>query len=336
MRVNLSSILKYIIVFFIGLGICFYLFKENLQRNFFDIIASSDWSYAILAGFFVLIAHVFRALRWQLMLNPIAEQKTSFFNVYNALMVGYLLNLVLPRAGELVRCGLVSKKEKLDPIAAFGTVIAERIFDLLMLFLFIVILLFVYASEIIGIFNSLKIGSIFTIQRIFITLLLVLAIGFLLFFLYKRKGKSPLLSKLKKGILKLKNGFLASKKIKSPTLFAFYTLLIWLFYTLSSFIGFKLFVATKDLNFVSAMFTVVGGSFGMIAPIQGGIGAFHFMVSECLRFLGISPTIGLAYATIIHAAQTLIVIVFGFLSLILGFNFNISLDNEKQQSNHRG
>ena len=84
------------------------------------------------------------------------------------------------------------------------------------------------------------------------------------------------------------------------------------------------------------MFTVVGGSFGMIAPIQGGIGAFHFMVSECLRFLGISPTIGLAYATIIHAAQTLIVIVFGFLSLILGFNFNISLDNEKQQSNHRG
>jgi uncharacterized protein (TIRG00374 family) len=336
LKVNLSSILKYSAVFFIGLGICFYLFKENLKSNFFHILASSDWSYAVLAGLFVLIAHVFRALRWQLMLNPIAEHKTSFFNVYNALMVGYLLNLVLPRAGELVRCGLVSKKEKLDPIAAFGTVIAERIFDLLMLLLLIVILLFVYASEIVGVLDSLKIGPIFTNQRILIALFLILASGFIFFFLYKSKRKSPSLGKIRKWVSKLKDGFFASKKIKSPSLFAFYTLLIWFFYTLSSFIGFKLFVATESLNFYSAMFMVVGGSFGMIAPIQGGIGAFHFMVSECLRFLGINSTIGLAYATIIHAAQTLVVIVFGFLSLILGFNFNISLNNEKQQSNHQG
>jgi hypothetical protein len=154
--------------------------------------------------------------------------------------------------------------------------------------------------------------------------------------LFRRQEKSIWVLKIRKIILQLKEGVLASREIKRPFLFVFYTVWIWVFYTLSSFIGFKLFAATKSLDFYSAMFTVVGGSFGMIAPIQGGIGAFHFMVSECLRFLGINPGIGLAYATIIHAAQTLTVIVIGFLSLILGFNFNISLDNEKQQSNHQG
>jgi len=336
LKVKLRSILKYSIVFLIGLGICYYLFKLNLQNNFFQILTDSNLYYSFFVCLFVLIAHVFRALRWQLMLNPIAEKKTSFFNVFNALMVGYLLNLVLPRAGELVRCGLVAKKENLNSIAAFGTVIAERIYDLLMLFLFIVILLLVYSSEFIGVLDSLKIREIFTIQRSLGAFFLILLIGWSSFFLFRRQKKSSWVIKIRKVILQLKEGVLASREIKRPFLFVFYTVWIWVFYTLSSFIGFKLFAATESLDFYSAMFTVVGGSFVMIAPIQGGIGAFHFMVSECLRFLGINPGIGLAYATIIHAAQTLTVIVIGFLSLILGFNFKISLDNEKQQSNHQG
>ena len=102
----------------------------------------------------------------------------------------------------------------------------------------------------------------------------------------------------------------------------FLTLLIWFFYIASSYFAFRMLQQTELLTFANALLTVVAASFGMIAPIQGGIGAFHFMVSKCLILLGTDSTGALVYATVLHASQTILLALLGLIALVAPFKFS--------------
>lgn len=323
MRVRLGSFLKYALLFALGITIVYLLFRRSNQVNFFKDVENSQWIWAVFAGFAVLISHIFRALRWRLMVEPLAKHHLQFFSVFNALMVGYLVNLLLPRVGELTRCAILSKKEKITTAALIGTVIAERLLDILMLFILIIIALSIYSKRVLSVFDQLKISEIssekYLIYGVFFIIIALLILIYLLFF----DKKWSLLLKIKQLFNQVKSGVLSMKNVKHPKLFFLYTTLIWVFYIVSAWLGFKVFSATQPLDWQAAILMVIGGSIGMIAPIQGGIGAYHFMVTECLKFLNINATSGLEYATLIHASQTLIVIIIGLLSLILGFKFKI-------------
>ncbi|TKC00609.1 lysylphosphatidylglycerol synthase transmembrane domain-containing protein [Pedobacter cryophilus] len=322
MKINLIAIIKYVILFLIGLSIVYFLFKNQYHPDLFADLKSANWNWAFGSAFFVMAAHFFRALRWQLMIASITETKPKLAHTFNALMVGYLINLAVPRAGEIARCAILAKKEKLNMVSLLGTVIAERVIDLLMLLILVLTSLFIYADLLISLFQKLNFSSFLQSDKwLWLVLLLIVFLGLFLFLNYS-KGKKGVFIRINRLFNKFKTGVLSVKKINNPFLFVVYTYAIWLFYILSSLIGFNVLQETSILGFSAAILTVIGGSLGMIAPIQGGLGAFHFMVTEVLAILNINKAAGLEYATIIHAAQTLAVIIFGFLGLILGFKIN--------------
>ncbi len=255
------------------------------------------------------------------MIAPLSDKKPRFFNVFNALMVGYLVNLALPRAGELARCVWLAKKEKLETTSLVGSVIAERIIDLITLFVLVLISLMMYQQILFSFFNLTALITIIQAKLWVVGLVLLLGLLFTVLIFRLSKKEYALVIRFKSLANKLWKGFLSVKRVKNRIGFLFHTVLIWLFYIASTYFGFKMLQQTEALSFVDALLTVVAASFGMVAPIQGGIGAFHFMVSQCLILLGINGSIALVYATVLHAAQTLLTALFGLLALLPSFNF---------------
>ena len=325
---RLKTLFKYIFLLSIGLSILYFLFKNQYNPNFFTDLQHANWNWAIFSAFLVLISHLFRALRWRLMITPLQDIKPKISNTFNALMVGYLANLVVPRAGEVARCVMLAKKEKLNTISLLGTVIAERIVDLLML-VFLILVGFIFNMNLfISFIQKLNLISFIQNINLFIISIILLSFFGLLALLFYFKKSSNILLKVKYLGNLLKDGVFAIKEIKAPFLFFTYTLIIWILYILSTLVCFKVLAETSFLGLPASILAVIAGSLGMIAPIQGGIGAYHFMVTEVLALLNINKSIGLEFATIIHASQTLVVIIFGLLALIFGFNFNKNTDEK--------
>lgn len=319
MKFNFFGTIKYVILFSIGTSILFFLFKNQFHPDLFTDLKNANWNWAVVAAFFVLAAHFFRALRWQLMIASITLNKPKLALTFNALMVGYLINLAVPRAGEIARYALLANKEKLNMVSLLGTVIIERVIDLLLLLILVLTALFIYTDLLISFIQKLNFSTSFQNGKwLWLGVSIVVFTGLLLFLKYS-KSKKGIFIKINYLFNKFKTGLLSVKQISNPFLFVVYTFVIWFFYILSFLIGFNVLQETSLLGFSAAILTVIGGSLGMIVPIQSGIGTFHFMVTEVLAILNISRAAGLEYATIIHAAQTLAVIIFGFLGLILGF-----------------
>ncbi len=316
METKLLSALKYILFLLAGIAITYYLFKTYYTPAFIQDLKSVSVFWVIVSTFLATLANFFRALRWQLMITPLEKRKPKLFTVFNAVMVGYLVNLALPRAGELARCAFVAKKEKMNTLSLIGSVIAERVFDLVLLMLIVAISLFLYANVILTFLKPIDLSTILS-KKLPIIAILALCFVLVIFLLVRlSKAKNPFIQKVIAFILKLKEGLLSVKDIEKPQLFILYTFMIWFFYITSTYIGFMMLKETSILDFSASILTVVAGSFGMIAPIQGGIGAYHFMVSKCLILLGIGGTAALVFATILHASQTITVVVLGFLALI--------------------
>ncbi len=321
-KAKLFTTIKYVLFLVVGLGIVYYLFHLYYTPSFVNDLENVNLTWLAVSVCCAIVANVFRTLRWQLMIEPLVNKKPSFINVFNALMVGYLVNLALPRAGELARCGFLSKKEQINIVELVGSVIAERIFDVLMLLLLVLCSLFLYQD----LFSSLidfNIAGLITQKSLFIISALVI-IGLLVtgFLIILAKKKHPFIITIKTTLLKLRDGFISVKKIKSPFGFVVFTLAIWVFYIASSYFAFKMLQQTELLTFADALLCVVAGSFGMIAPIQGGIGAFHYMVTKCLTLLGIDSSPALVYATVLHASQTLLVTLLGVLAFLPSIRFS--------------
>lgn len=320
-KTKLLTAVKYILFLVVGVVIVFYLFESYYTPSFisnFESVSLKWLSVSIVCGF---LAHVFRALRWQLMIVPLAKKAPRFINVFNALMIGYLVNLGLPRAGELARCAWVAKKEGIDTAKLIGSVIAERVFDLLMLLLLVLISLYFY-RDLFANFLPANLSELIQQKLTLIAIagVLTLSVLVLLVVLYKRKHR--FFETLKSVLLKLWTGFLIVKNIERKFSFALFTLLIWFFYIGSSYFAFKMLAQTELLTFMDALLSVVAASFGMIAPIQGGIGAFHFMVTKCLMLLNVADTPALVFATVLHASQTLLTAFLGLVAFVSDFWFS--------------
>lgn len=313
--------LKYIVFLAAGLALAYYLFNSFYTPSFINDLKSVSLFWLSLAVLAVLTAHIFRALRWQLMIRPLTNKNPGFFKVFNALMVGYLVNLALPRAGELARCVWLAKKEKLETTSLVGSVIAERIIDLIMLLILLVISLTVYHQILLSFFNATTLIALVQAKFWLVGLALLIGLGLLAIIIKLAKKDNPFALRLKELIQKLWKGFLSIKQVKNRLGFVCFTFLIWFFYIASTYFGFKMLQQTEALSFFDALLTLVAASFGMVAPIQGGIGAFHFMVSECLILLGINGSIALVYATVLHATQTLLTALCGLLALMPSFGF---------------
>jgi len=317
---NLSTILQLII--FLGLGIGLIIWR-------FDVMSAEDkagmyeafkhvrfwWSVPVLiVGFF---SHFFRALRWKLLLRPLdIFPRTA--NVTFAVLIGYLANTLIPRLGEVAKCTVLAKYEKVPADKMVGTVIAERAFDLVCLTIILLATLALQYDIIFPFAKNLyekvfldEEGS-FIWSRVIIGLSIII-LGFIFLIKFTKTKKE---SKIGKIIANIMEGLKAIGKIKQKGLFFLYTLLIWGSYTLMVVIGFWAMPELENIPIIASLAVITFGSVGMIAT-PGGIGAYPIIVAQVLLLYGISEGVGTAYGWVCWAATTLVVLILGVFSLIL-------------------
>lgn len=314
----MKKALQYIIPLGLAGVLLWYAYKDmDFNQMWQDIQSAHYW--AVFATFATtLVAHIARAARWNLMFNPLGYHpslKSSFL----AVMSGYFANLIFPRAGEVTRCTVLLTSEKIPLQTSIGSVLAERGLDLVLLLL-ITLTAFGLEYEVLTAFVGDMMAQKENLSQtaetgpnLKIWFLVFLALGGLLTLVFWRLIREiPLVAKIlifAKGLLE---GLLSILKIKQIGLFSFYTILIWSCYFMTTYFSLFMFDFTIDLGFKAAFMLLVIGSFGMVAPVQGGIGAFHWLVSTALMVLYSKPEgLSKTSAAMMHGTQTLFTLALG-------------------------
>jgi len=261
-------------------------------------------------------------------------KKPRTINTFLAVMIGYFANLLLPRMGEISRCGLISKYEEISFSKLIGTVVLERVLDIIMLMIFLLIALSTQFSIISNFFSnnpevSTKLSAIFASANT----LYVIGIGLLLIWFLRKKFKNTIVfKKIDKTLTNFMDGFRTIKKLDNKWPFVLHTVFIWIMYYLMTYICFFSFGFTSNLPAIAGLTVFVMGSFGMVAPVQGGIGAWHFMViGTLLVYLpGVANIENMtrSFALVVHGSQTAMIIILGALSVIA-----LPIANRKQVLN---
>ncbi|MET4081275.1 uncharacterized protein (TIRG00374 family) [Pedobacter sp. UYP30] len=312
MSTALKSALKITLLFLIGIAILYFAFRgQNLESIWLEIkVANLFW--VTVAVVFSLVANVIRALRWQMLYHSIGY-KVGFLNALFALYIGYLSNLALPRFGELIRCKALERQANIPLFASIGTVITERLFDVLVFFLATVGVVF-FQFNLVDEFLTANVYQGFLEQFAtkhiwWIVGIILLMVAFLVLLFYFVKGRFN--RRLLRVYSALKQGLTSYQKLKRKPLFLSYSIGIWLLYLFSIFAAFFSLQSTSGLGLNTAFTAMVFSGLAMAVPVQGGIGVFHWMMAKCLMLYGIAFTDGLAYATVMYAIQLLPIMLVG-------------------------
>lgn len=275
----------------------------------------SDKGYLILMAVIAMASHWVRAIRWKMLLVPVGYHVSSTSS-FLSVMIGYLVNLAIPRGGEVSRCYNLYKLEKTPPEVSFGTVIAERVVDIIFLFTLIAASFIAEWDKLTTFLSSLGVSADgFTVSPwIIIGGLAIIALVFLLFFRFRKNEK------LKKILGGFKEGLMAVFQVKNKSLFIFYSLAIWALYFLMSYAVIKAFPETSTLGFSAVLTLFALGTIAMTVPLPGGAGSYHTIVPLGLVMLyNLPKPDAIAFVFVFHAWQTLILIVAGVVSLIISY-----------------
>jgi len=292
--------------------------KVHEGQNKFDFILTA-WEEAgktqlMLMALVAFLSHYVRAVRWKMLLLP-TENKIKTGSALISILIGYLVNLGVPRGGEVSRCYNLFKLEKTPISVSFGTVIIERIVDVICLFL-VVVLAFIFEwGKLLEFIDSLDISS----NKLHLPLWVIYSIGgiiILIFVAFLFRKNQKLLS----FINGFKAGFSSLFRLKNKWLFIFYSILIWALYYLMTYFTVQAFQSTADLNFSAVLSVFALGSIAMAMPLPGGAGSYHTIVPLGLFMLYKLPMEeAIAFVFVFHAWQTLVMIIMGVISLLITY-----------------
>ncbi len=319
---RLISAIEYLFFLGLGFGLLWLSFHKLEYSEIKQDILEAEYYWLFIALVFAIGSHILRALRWNMLINAMGY-KTRLSTTFFAVMIGYLANTAVPRMGEFMRCGVLSKKEKIPFNSLFGTVISERFLDLVMLAI-IIVLVIVFQIDLVGVY----VGDIFEplLKSVFSNLTSIilfvggffLLLGITIWFLWQSREwiKSfSLYTKVRGFVDGLLDGIKTVLKIKQKWLFILYTVLIWLFYGIMVYMPVLMLQETNHLSFIDGLTILAIGSLGIVAPVPGGIGAYHFIVKSILvELYSVEPNAAGAFAAITHAGQTILNVVVGALS----------------------
>ncbi len=288
--------------------------------KFTKALAKSKF-WLILPIFFILgLSHFVRALRWRLIMEPLGY-KPSIMNTFLAVLIGYLANLAIPRLGEVLKCTLLAKYEKVPAEKIVGTIVAERAFDVISLGIVFLLALTLQFNVIQAGWQQLQNASTSTNEHsnngllIFLgAVVVMLIIAVILYFTFKHKFET-IIKSIKTILIGIWEGVISATKLKKHNLFFFYSFSIWFLYLLATYIGLYGTEGTAS-SFSTAISCLAYASIGMIIT-PGGIGAYAFFMAKVLELNGIEYTLGLANGTLQWFSQVIIVIVLGGLALIM-------------------
>jgi uncharacterized protein (TIRG00374 family) len=328
MRASIKKGLSYFFSLLVAGLLLWYVFRNIELDYMLAKLKDVRFEFIIISILLAVLSNVFRAYRWNLLFRPLGYHGLTTFRTFLAVMVGYLANLAVPRMGEVSKCGALAKTDKVPLTLSIGTVVAERIVDLLCLVVIFGATLIIEFNRLRDIFISIfqeKLSGFEQYAAFGIALVILVPTAIFLFYLFLRSGLSAkfrrltLYVKVRTFLLELINGLSSIKDLKRKEQRAFWvsTVLIWVCYYYMAFIVFYALDETIGLGFGAGLAVLSMGSIGMAAPVQGGIGAFHLLVASTLALYGIDETDGKLFATILHTSQMLFYLIAGAVAIIL-------------------
>ncbi|WP_235829017.1 lysylphosphatidylglycerol synthase transmembrane domain-containing protein [Flavobacterium stagni] len=313
MKTSIKNFLLLIIPLFIGCGIIYYQYN-SLSTHELDSIKNSLWNanyfYILLSLLVAVISHGARAYRWKFALQHLGYE-TKMSNNFFTVCVSYLVNLTIPRSGEVTRAALIKKYEDVPFDKAFGTIVAERIIDLAIFFLFVIIG-FVLQYE--------KLHQFFIDQNVSLRTIafsgiafLVMAVLFLVIWIY---AEWSILLKLKKKLAGLTEGILSVWYMEKKWQYIFHSFLIWGCYLIMFYIPIFALPETENIGFNIVIMGFIFGSLA-IGFTNGGIGAFPLSISLIFGLYNIPEEISVAFGWLAWTSQTVLTILLGLIGYLL-------------------
>ena len=319
---QLKSLIKVIIPLGIGIFFIYLMLRATStedRRLIFDYVKNADLRFVMLSVLFGILSHLSRAYRWKFMLAPLGY-KPRFVNTILAVLIAYIANLGIPRSGEILRATTLSSYEKIPFEKSFGTIIAERLVDLIFLLSFIFLALILQYDLIWQILKEKQIS----VSTIIAAALIAMTTFICLKFLFENNHSKPI-NRIKTFLKGLGEGILSFKSMTNKVAFLLHTIFIWIMYV-AMFYVIKWTVPELENLGLSALLPAfaIGGL--TISATNGGIGIYPFSVALMLSAFGISNESGLAFGWIVWTSQTLMIILFGSLSF-----FVLPLVNHKKK-----
>lgn len=323
MKKRLFSILQYVL--FMGGGIFLVWWQlrgmtEENRESFYNALKNANYWLIIPIIILMLLSHISRSMRWKLLMEPL-EYNPALKNVFAVTMVGYLANSAIPRLGEILKCGLLAKYEKLKVDKLVGTIVIERAFDFLCYLVFIGITVLIQL-DLVGSFFRKELSDIAgkpgmpVWLKAVIWLSVIVAGIFLVHYLFRKFPQNKFISKVNTFLRGIEEGFRTIRKLKKVKLFIAHTIFIWSMYLLEIYIGFRAMEGTSGLGLNAACSVLTLATLAMIAS-PGGIGFFPIFVMNTLTIYGIAGSLGKAFGWLIWGVSTGIIIIVGFICLIV-------------------
>lgn len=318
----LKRVFQWLLMLGVAFVLLYFAFRGVKWADLVDGIRSCDFKWLAVSMAASICAFAVRGFRWRLAMLPLNPSITRR-EAYDGVTIAYLTNFALPRAGELARCGVISATGKASFESVLGTVVLERSWDMVSYLLILFIVLLAGGSAFSGFVNdqvwkpaldSMSAGILWIVLAV---LAFAVTVCFLFYRYRARLRRYKLFAKsldILKGLL---GGLASGLKMKGKWMFLFYTVVLWVLYWTMSYSTILAFPQVEGLNWADALFLMVVGSLGWIVPVQGGIGAYHFILSLAMSSIySIPQTSGVIFATISHETQALTMVICGTVSMI--------------------
>lgn len=307
------NVLKILLPFALGAAILWWMYRgEDFGVLWHVVRDDMKWSWMLLSFVFGALAMVVRALRWQMTLRPLGEMP-RLRTAIDAVLLSYAASLVVPRIGEVMRCGTLKRMDGVSFTKAIGTVLTERVVDSFLIVLLTLLSLlsqlpvFLHFMRTTGITPSALFHR-FTQTGYIVTGVCLLALLVGLVFLVSRYAV------LRKGqdlLRDMRDGILSLRKVEHQALYWVLSLGVWLCYFLHFYLAFYCFEATEGFSPLAAFLVFCVGSFAVLVPTPNGAGPWHFAVKTMLVIYGVAEAPAVMFALVVHTVQTLLVAVLG-------------------------
>ena len=305
-KINLKNLLP----IFIGVFCIYYSFKDISFSEFKEYFTKINYLWVFVGIFLGALSHISRSYRWKFLIEPLGY-KLGFINSVLTVFSAYLINYTVPRAGDIARGTMISKYENIPFEKAIGTIVAERAVDVLCILIIILIGLIIEFDKISNKLIDFVKESDFS--TVLLSLLIAVIVTATVYFVIKR---FKFYKKIKSFLSGLIDGITIIFKMKNRNQFIFHSIFIWLMYVLMFYFTSKAFVDLNQVTFfqLTISFTLAALS---IMLSNGGIGIYPLAVEESLGWYGVQSATGLAFGWVMWLSQTLMVVIFGGLSLFV-------------------
>lgn len=318
----MKKFIQYGIILAIGAGFLFFVFKDTNWNELFSKMASAKISWLLVGVLISIVSHWIRAYR-ATQLYEALHFKISTTHSFYAVLVGYMMNYIIPRAGEISRCAALSKTDDVPVEKSLGTVVTERIVDMALLVIILGVI-FLMQFDLISNFITETVSSADGsssndgMSWKSIVLGIFVLFGIVIFAMRKRLVQTKLFLRIFELIQGFGDGLLSIRHVRNPVQFVLLSIAIWVGYILMMYFCLFAMESTSHLSFADCLIVFAIGTIGVVLPAPGaGAGTYHFFVMQSLLLFGVAKEDGIAYATMVHGIQMIVLLILGAIASVL-------------------